>query len=902
MEFPHLGDTQFPLLGNVNVYQYKNNFDYTRWKQNTKIRLTNVLWDSDYHNVVKFETNAIRDNWFDENPDQYEITLTSDHSIPPEGGIKLPIPFDVATRYNYLVVDVPIMTGPDNPIEYEDVSNGIRRWFFFVNEVSSRAPNTTMFNISLDVWMQFHNDIDFNYMFLERGHAPVAATDTERYLANPIENNTYLLTPDVTPSVPSVVRNSAFIPFGNGSKLVCIVSTVPPDGLSQLGAIVQDPAYAYGTPVYSDYPDRIGYQLNVDGIGVGDGYDYSSLNNPSTTVNPYNATVGSSYYTYAISAEECYGSGTFFSDVMETCPSFMNTIAACFIVAEQMVSHYAIPLTIAGHDVTMVIGSREEFAFPKLSVSDFGYPDVYGRFAKLFTYPYASLELTDNEGEVINVRIENTGDIKYYRETMLAYPSLDMRIFFTGINGVGSTQYQWVALDGTVLSELEMPNSDWFEHCFDHEIPTFTIFMDAQKSWIVDNFHDKVKASMARAKRDYQNLVRPTNATHQNTRDTASTNDTNVDADAGTLVTNTDNAANAARANMDVTMAANVDKNDFSVMTANLIVNTTHNRDSDSVDAANTASLKTVAVQQAVSVQSAQKTGEINLAAGAATAVGGSLVSGAAAAAGLTALAATAAPIAVAAGIGLIATQANAHLAGVLVTQTNQADLDVLNATMARNTDELNIGHTFNQASTALSNGAQTYSVNTDNNTLDSHTDMNNALMRANAANNAATMRANSGRNKATAQNNADWTHIALINNGKQSLETALLDANSELAERRMAAPRAIGSDASSNMADYFMTRGIQVKVRTLPDSEVRQVGDWFARYGYALEMMWDVTDQGGLCPMNHFCYWKCRDIWVDDRNSSNGAAIIMIKSMFQRGVTVWKNPDEVGRVRIYDN
>ena len=86
-----------------------------------------------------------------------------------------------------------------------------------------------------------------------------------------------------------------------------------------------------------------------------------------------------------------------------------------------------------------------------------------------------------------------------------------------------------------------------------------------------------------------------------------------------------------------------------------------------------------------------------------------------------------------------------------------------------------------------------------------------------------------------------------------------------------------------------------------MPNAEVRQVGDWFARYGYALEQSWDVNESG-LCPMKHFCYWKCRDIWIDDRKSSNNAAIVLMSTMFVRGVTIWKNPEEVGRVSIYDN
>jgi hypothetical protein len=74
-----------------------------------------------------------------------------------------------------------------------------------------------------------------------------------------------------------------------------------------------------------------------------------------------------------------------------------------------------------------------------------------------------------------------------------------------------------------------------------------------------------------------------------------------------------------------------------------------------------------------------------------------------------------------------------------------------------------------------------------------------------------------------------------------------------------------------------------------------------FARYGYALNQNWDVANSG-LKLMRHFTYWKCTDIWVDDRKSSNNVVQNFITKMFLQGVTVWNNPNEIGRVNIYDN
>lgn len=909
MDFPHLGDTSFPLLGNVNVYQYQNNFDYTRWKQNTRVRLTNVLWNSDYKDVVKFASDSARDKWFDDNPDQYQITLTADHSIPPEGGIKLPIPFDVAARYNYLVVDIPVMTSASEPIEYE-YEHGTRRWFFFVDEVSSRAPNTTMFHISLDVWTQFHNDVEINYLFLERGHAPVAATDTDRYLLNPIANNDYLLTPDVTPTTSDVVRTSAFVPFGAGAKYVCMVSTVPPDGISALGAVSSSSDYTYGPISYSNGPDRVGYQLVVNGLGVGDGYDYSTLNNPSAPINHSNKVVGQGPWVYAISATECYGNGTFFEDVISTCPNFMNTILGCFIASADMLTLSNTKRTIANHYVYEATGSSTATAVPKMTKADFAYPERYQKFAKLYTYPYASLELTDNEGKSVIVRIENTGDIVANKITELAFPYLNMRTFFTGINGSGSMEYSWVALDGNTITN-HLPKSDWFEHCFDHEIPVFALMMNPQKSFALDSFYGKIQDERRKLLRDYQNATRLANVDFENTVDNWDANVNNTERDASTLETNTYNTVNTNTSNANATIATNTAKVAQNDAGATARTNLGNNKLDDDVSAANSEIFATSVSQQETTAATTQNNiyGELGgatlslatttaMMAGAgavAGGVGGSVIPGAGTMAGALGGAVVGGVAGVASSIASCASSsANAD---VIV----QANMAVCNAAINANVDKLNAAMTYNSAATQSMEIERDALVQLDNDLLSGNTQRSNNNLATNNGNTANTLRNNMSESSNTGKNNAVWLQQVRIANNKQTLQADLDDAQTDLFANKMKGAVQVGTISGSNVADYHMTRGVQIKVKTMPDAEVRQVGDWFARFGYALEQVWDVSESG-LCPMKHFCYWKCRDIWVDDRKSSNNTAMVLITSMFERGVTIWKDPDEVGRVSVYDN
>ena len=234
MEFPHLNDTKFPNLNTVDVYAYKNVFDYTRWEPNTKIYLTNVRWNGDYQDVVKFKDDAARDDWFDKRVEESDCSTTiTSNTVIINGTVKVPMPYDVASQYNYLVVDVPVMTSNDKMIDYE-TADGYRRWHFFITDFAYGSPSATTLTLTLDFWTQYINSVGISYMFLERGHAPVAETDTDSYLANPVENTKYLLAPDVNYGNDTVARGGKFVPFGNGVKYVCFVSVCPPSKISEM--------------------------------------------------------------------------------------------------------------------------------------------------------------------------------------------------------------------------------------------------------------------------------------------------------------------------------------------------------------------------------------------------------------------------------------------------------------------------------------------------------------------------------------------------------------------------------------------------------------------------------------------------------------------------------------------
>ena len=434
MQFPKLADTQFPDLQTVNVYQFQNTFDYTRWNEKSKIKLCNVLWNSDYADVVKFDNDESRDNWFDGIDDYYPIELLTAARVVPEGYIKLPVPYDVMARYNYLFIDMPIATNTNTPLDYE-TSEGKRRWYFFVTNISYLSPNATQVYLQLDVWINFQNEVDIHYLLLERGHAPVAYSDTDDYLDNPLENNKYLLAPDVNFDNASIVRESKMIPFGTGKKYVCIASTCGASQISDLGLVTSNSEYDPSSVITFDDIDnlRYGYQLEVNGLHFGNGRDYSNAKTPASMGTSNDNRIANNLSVYAIAASECYGNGTFFKDVIEKCPQFLLTVKGCFVVSEECIT-LGTTYTIAGHTVRACIGKDSTLLSNlKFTKADFAYPTIYERYAKLYTSPYSILELTDNDGNTYEIGVEETSTISAKSFVSIAYPFINERIYFTGI-------------------------------------------------------------------------------------------------------------------------------------------------------------------------------------------------------------------------------------------------------------------------------------------------------------------------------------------------------------------------------------------------------------------------------------------------------------------------------------
>lgn len=914
--FPHLDDTKFPALETVDVYRYRNTFDYNRWEADTKIRLVNVLFNSDYQDVVKFDTDAERDEYFD-SLEGYAQTLTTAFQVAPNDTVKLPIPYGVMVRYNYMYIDLPMYTSEAQPIDYED-KRRIRRYYYFIENVQQLAPSTCEVTIALDQWTTYINEVDITFMMLERGHAPMKSISVEDYLSNPIANSRYLLAADYNYSSESIVSDSRFVPFGNGKKYVLIASTASAGLLANFGEATN--ARPTSAATYSDAGGRDGYQMNVNGYVFGQGgLDFS---NCALQTDPYasqNDIVPNNVIVYAIEAEKV---NDLFNALATRVPHFMRTVQGLFMLSDDLFELNN-PYKLAGftvYSVRPINGTRE---YVNLDKKMFGYPKEYADIAKLYTFPYSYVEVTDNNGNAFDMRIEQSGNVALHQNVSLAFPYLKVQAFLTGVNGESYDTYTWTNLAGSTVSR-QMWGDDFSSFLVDWDIPVYACYTRGWDDYRLANWAQN-QLSRENAITAYQNAARSANTGYANTVDSAETGydnaarsadtgkqnadagaDTgkaNADASADTSVTNTENSGKTSVTNTGLATAASI----ATVARSNESSTTITNIGNSTAQAAQAYDAGLQRGVQEADAQSVAATTLTNAIGGLAGSVASGLMSGgpAGAVAGAVGGVISGVTSGVNAAVMLNAASAKVELAITnsqsKTTSQNNSNTSITNSSNSAQTDN---AETVTEATAKQAeNNAATANVNATNSadTAKANATRTQTTTKDNAERTQSTAITNAGETRDTAESNADYSRDTSVKNAQQGMTVAQRTATRTYQTHQTDAPIQRGTYSGDATLDLFGRRGVQFKVRTQRECDIAQAGDMMLRFGYALNQNWDVA-RSGLKVMKHFTYWKAQDVWVNAGSGVTNTAQYAIQSILERGVTVWNDPDEIGKVGIYGN
>ena len=849
MEFPHLQNaTTFPDTDTRVYEQYRNVFDYNVWTPNTVIKLCRVNWYDDYHDVVKFPNDTARDAWFDA-LDGETVKLTTNMYIAraDTDGVKIPVPYMTAQRYNYLVVDftADVM---QSPLQQTD---GQTRYHYFVTHVTAEAPNTTTLVLQRDVWTDYINSTTINGLLLTRGHAPLTEMTPAQLLTNPRANCRDFTLPDVDyGNAASNVRHSTPFNLQNGARYICLTATFSPSQLQVMSGV-------RGTNVTDSNPSYSNDDGTVGGFAWGAGsVSTSNVTGAGTAYNSVDNLTASNVTVYALESSKI--TGDYFDMLFTYYPHITSQITAVFVATANMM-RLGGHVGVNGVEWYTVGGARAKLADIDLTVNDFGYTTDYARITRLYLAPYAHLEISDNIGNKTRVEIADCGHLSVQSVTSLSYPILRQIAWLDGIGADGDTSISINALDGANIT-ADVPNADALKTLISHNIPTYALQRRAIDAHRAEAYNREVAQARENSIITYENGARSANVS------LANTNRSNANSIANTTLSNalnstvTDNANSASNA----IYAKNMQQQNMLLTAAN-----------DKIDELNVASLD-LTMNLVDTEISASAIGTVTAAIGT---IG-------TAAAGIAVTAATggaAAPM-IAAGLGAagsIGLSGASFATGASKTMAEAAYKQDYNDAAAWAAKKYN-SHA-NSVSTAMAGTQLVESTNLNTNNTNASNTTNTSI----TANNVATSNANAAASRNQSVDNAKRTMI----NARSNVTAAWRDLLNHAAQP-------VGAYGGDNFQQATGLDTMTVKIVTEDNGAIAAAGDYMLRYGIASNKLYN---RPSLTPCNHFTYWQAADIWTICPLAQNDQ-LQTIRDIFNTGVTIWNRPEEVGGDFVHDN
>lgn len=872
--FPHLGtNSSFPDIDNVNVYQYDNTFDYSRYNYDQmSLQLCDVPWDvgeahvgqrtiSGIGNVVYFGSATARDAWFDAIPEAepgqdptgkcFRFN-TKFKELHREQIIDLPIPYNVAALFNYLVVRYKPFANENNYVEYE-TGKGKVDWFWFVREVEFVSPNTTRLHLLDDAFQTWIYDVNISGMILERGHAPMFSTKSSKFLENPLANNKGLLCDDVNFGEADIVRHIDALALNAGDMWCCIATSAHPQGTwgTKAAETWKVPAKAYNI---------------VQGV-------------PS----------------FAVFAIEPASLNSFLTNIEQTYPQFVQTVQGVFFAPKNLVTVSG-TFTFAGTSCNLLAASRTTLDLTQLNKGLFNYPAQYADIAKLYTSPYAHIEVTDENGNIDVIKVEDTtGNLEVSVAMSLAYPFVTLNAHLMGVGGSTTTSVTYRNITASTFNI----QGRWYETLREWEVPTFALTLAPNLEYDYGTYFDRVQA-VNDYTTAYNNATASasTEQTNANLQATAALN--NANASASTARTNANLSANAAKANAGALADTSVDNTALQV-TGNTTINSRSNsaalRDTNLANQLSQASQAYEAGYSRETTNNEIDAAYASAAVGAAGGIAGSVASGAMSGGLIGAVGGL-----ISGAIGGVTSMATTSVSANLKSEQAEATI-FLSQNKVTSTNTNNTQRTTNQ------NDANTGNTDTTNTTATGITANSAATQKANATRTQTAATTAAANSYSTETANATRSYNATVSVASNSYNTAIANAGRDrtnaqnaienrIAQAALNQPAIFGAYANGNSATTKPI-GLFANVVTQSDNAIAQAGDEFLRYGYMYDMQWEFNGNWNIG--KYFTYWKLKDFWVSDLQVPD---LYMDKLRFflLGGVTIWAKPEYIGKVSIYDN
>ena len=547
-KFPHISPRsgQFPHLDGVDVWKWRNDFDYRRWQAQSTLTLCNVPFDAEFTNIVDWQTVENRDAVLDGLEHYTSKPLESNFRLDKNGYIKVPIPFDVADGANYLIVRNR-QAATVGAIDYEN-DEGVRDLFFFILDCEQRAPNTTALTLKLDWWTTYFDRISLEAGYVERGHAPMwhAATPSE-FLDSPIEKTDHLTAEDITVNSqgelvtwnrPTLLDHSEhFVCFALEYDLALIDGITPARKVDTPGVT----AASYS----GDFSENVGgYEWNLAADSTPE--ELRSRTTRDATNRPplalaKNSPENPGAFIYGVQAETAF---EFFEDLFAYQPHLAQNIEAVFLVPTKLLNIVK-EAKLNGRRFVYVQAKNIAVNID-LTPDLFSYPEQYKDLTKLYTSPYAKLVLTDLFGSETEVEIQQCTSRLHVRLAATLLTGCTLRAELAGVGGA-TGEYSWnITTTGEAVNTvLESRAGSFFQ---EKQLPVYRLNLSAATRHDLDTAKG-LEVERQRALNAYQAGQRAAGTALENTKAANETAYNNTVAAAQTARDNSQRAAATALQN-----------------------------------------------------------------------------------------------------------------------------------------------------------------------------------------------------------------------------------------------------------------------------------------------------------------------------------------------------------------
>ena len=827
------------------------------WTPKTKIKLCHVKWRNDGHDAVKFRDDAERDAWIDALDGETVHLDTSMYIARADtDGIKIPVPYMTAQRYNYIVVDFT----PDilkSPLQQPDCQ---ARYHYYITGITAEAPNTTTVVLQRDMWTDYINTTTINGLLLARGHAPLVGVTPAKLLDNPRENSADMLAPDVNyGAANNRITNTKTTVLTGGDKYICFACAFGTIRLTEM-ARTRGADIAATEPVYGANDGTVSsWTWGTAGI------DVSGCRTLGTSYASQRGRTPNNWTVFALRASDV--TGEYINDLFAYYPHIASGIGACFVVSADMCARgTSAPVMVNGVAWMTVIDTERTLSGITLTPEDFDMPPEVADVAKLYVSPYSVLEITDTWGKTTTVNIEDCGRLSVRTLVSVAYPLVRQVAYLDGYGADGSTTIAVSNLTGETISG-HLPNADALATVISYDIPTYALQRRNIDAYRGANYNRTIRQNRKNAITAYENTAQAANNARDNANTSAATARNN------TARTNTAQTANTARGVLrdqrisDETVDARNDildaatkRLDADNTTANSKIRTDRDWDVTLMNETYIADTQTNAISSVTSMIGSIGGAALSVAGGGAAAGLASAISGAA---------------------------LQGYNTGIAITNNEKLNKVSNDAAYAKadkatsvNTDQT--AHAKTQA-TETTTRTNTQTVKTMQLATAAATDITANTVNASNGNAAASYN--------TAIGNAARTRDQTIANAKRTMLNTRDNTTNTYRDMYNQPPSPVGAYTGDPWADEMAQRAYTIKVRTQTKSALIQAGMYMLRYGIASNKLYN---RPNLTACRHFTYWRADDVWLTNDIAPNDA-LDAIRDRFAAGVTIWTDPTEIG-------